>query len=530
MTNSIADIEKADVILVTGSNTTENHPVIAQSIKRAVLHGGTQLILVDPREVPLARYASLHLRPKPGTDTAWLNAMARVVLKESLQDAKFVAQRTEGVDDLAAFLERYEPEAMERITGIPAGLLTQAARLYAQANRASIFYAMGITQHQQGTDNVRAVANLAMLCGHLGKPGTGVNPLRGQNNVQGACDMGALPAFLPGYQRVDAAEARTKFSRAWGRELSAGRGLTIGEMVEAAGAGKLRALLVFGENPVVTEPDSDGTARALGALEMLVVQDLFLTETARMAHFVLPGRSWAEKDGTFTSTERRVQKLRRAVAVPGEAWADGESVCRLSALLGYPMSYEPAEVMREIAELTPSYAGIDHARLDKGGIQWPCPLAGHPGTPILHADGFARGKGAFACVEYKPPAEKTGKRYPLLLTTGRTRYAYHGGSMTARTALAAMQREGWLEMNPADAELLALADGDLVRVASRHGELTTRLRLSATSPQGVVFMSFHFPEERVNRLISPAFDPQSGIPEYKVTAVKIALAGGEARA
>ncbi len=528
MTNSIADIEAADVILVTGSNMTENHPVIAQSIKRAVLHGGTRLILVDPREVPLARYATLHLQPRPGTDAAWLNAMARLVLRESLQHDKFVAERTEGIEELAPFLQRYEPEDVERITGIPATLLAQAARMYAGARRASIFYAMGITQHRQGTDNVRALANLAMLCGHLGKPGTGVNPLRGQNNVQGACDMGALPAFLPGYQRVDALAAREKFSQAWGRELPAERGLTVGEMIDEAISGKLRALLIFGENPVVTEPDSDRAEKALAALDMLVVQDLFMTETAALANFVLPGRSFAEKDGTFTSTERRVQKLRRAAAAPGEAWADGETVCRLATLLGYSMSYEPAETMREIAALTPSYAGIDHARLDKGGIQWPCPAAGHPGTPILHAGEFTRGKGAFACVDYAPPAEKTGKRYPLLLTTGRTRYGFHGGSMAARTALGAMQRHGWLEMNPEDAEKLALGDGDMIKVRSRHGELVTRLRITAGSPEGVVFMSFHFPEERVNRLVSAAFDPQSGIPEYKVTAVKVEPAGGEA--
>ncbi len=530
MTNSIADIESADVILVTGSNTTENHPVIAQSIKRAVLHREAQLILVDPREVPLARYATLHLRPKPGTDTAWLNAMARAVLRESLQDTKFVQERTEGFDELASFLESYEPEAMAGVTGIPAEQLVEAARLYARANRASIFYAMGITQHRQGTDNVRAVANLAMLCGHLGKQGTGVNPLRGQNNVQGACDMGALPAFLPGYQRVDNEEAREKFGAAWGRELSATRGLTVGEMLEAAEAGKLRALLVFGENPVVTEPDSEGAVLALQALELLVVQDLFLTETAELAHFVLPGRSFAEKDGSFTSTERRVQLLRSAVSAPGRAEADGETVCRLAERLAYPMTYQPAETMREIASLTPSYAGIDHARLDKGSVQWPCPEAGHPGTPILHAAGFARGRGVFACVEYRPPAEKAGKRFPLLLTTGRTRYGYHAGSMTGRTALAGMQRQGWVEMNPADAARLALADGERVRVRSRHGELTTRLRLSSGPPEGVVFMSFHFPEERVNRLVSAAFDPQSGIPEFKVTAVKVERVGGEAGA
>ncbi len=521
MTNSIGDIEEAEVILVTGSNTTVNHPVIAQAIKRAVLHRGARLLIIDPRELPLSRYATIHLKPRPGTDVAWLNSMAQTIVEESLHNKKFIQERTEGFESLVETLKKYPPEKTEKITGIPAEQLRQVARAYAQARRASIFYAMGITQHIRGTDNVRAIANLAMLCGHLGKPGTGINPLRGQNNVQGACDMGALPDFLPGYQRVDSKEAREKFRAVWGREVPSEPGLTVGEMMEATLEGKLRALLVFGENPMVTDAESSLVEDALKQLDLLVVQDIFPTETSAFAHYVLPGASFAEKEGTFTSTERRVQKLNKALEPPGTARTDGETIALLSAEMGYHIQHQPAEVMKEIATLVSTYGGIDYRRLDKGGIQWPCANPQHPGTPILHVESFPRGKGLFQPVDYQPPVESPDHKYPLILSTGRILYQYHSRTMSKRSPIDRMEPQGFLEINPTDAEKMGIRDGDAVKVSSRRGKIVSRARVSASAPAGVVFMSFHFADEAVNRLTSSARDPLAKIPEFKVSAVRV---------
>ncbi len=523
MTNSISDLLRAEVILLTGSNPTVNHPVIGEFIKRAVLSGKTKLLVVDPREIPITRFAALHLRPRPGTDVAWLNGMAKVILDEGLYDEKFVRERTEGLEELRLELEDYTPERVERITGIPAGALREAARLYAGAERAAILYAMGITQHVTGTDNVMALANLALLTGNLGKEGAGINPLRGQNNVQGACDMGALPNVFPGYRRVDDPEANDRFSRAWGRELSVTPGLSVVEMIEAARKGGIKAMYVMGENPLMTDPDVGHVEEGLRSLDLLVVQDVFLTETAELAHVVLPGTCFAEKDGTFTNTERRVQRVRKAVDPPGEARDDASIIMGLAERLGYPMTYSgPAEIMEEIASLTPSYAGINYGRLEAGGLQWPCPREDHPGTPVLHVETFPRGKGRLTPVSYRPADELPDEEYPFLLTTGRLLYHYHSGSLTRRVrGLAEKVHRGWVSLHPQDAARLGLSEGDGVRVTSRRGSLLSRAHISSRMQPGVVFATFHFREENANLLTNPALDPVSKIPDLKVCAVRV---------
>ncbi len=523
MTNSIADLEKAEVVLLTGSNITVNHPVIAEVLKRSVLHGGTRLILVDPRDIEISRYAEIHLKPAPGTDVAWINGMARVIIDEGLYDEDFVRERTEGFEEFRESLSAYDPHKVEEITGIPSGELVEAARLYARAGRAAILYAMGITQHVSGTDNVMALANLALLTGNLGKEGAGINPLRGQNNVQGACDMGALPNVFTAYQRVDDREASDKFSRAWGRELSRKPGLTVVEMMEAARRGEVRAMYVMGENPLVTDPDTGHVAEALRELDLLVVQDIFLTETAAMADVVLPGACFAEKEGTFTNTERRVQRVRKALDPPGEALEDMRIIMALSGRMGYSMGYEDAAaVMDEIAALTPSYGGISHQRLEGGGLQWPCPDRSHPGTPLLHVETFPRGRGRLTPVEYVPPDELPDADYPFLLTTGRLLYHYHSGSMTRRSAsLLEKVERAWVAVSDEDAADLGLQEGDTVRITSRRGTVVSRAHISHRLRKGSVFATFHFGEEGANILTNPALDPKSKIPDLKVCAVRV---------
>lgn len=523
MTNSLEDLAQAGVILLTGTNTIENHPVIAQMIKTAVLSGGTRLIVVDPREISMARYAEVVLRPRPGTDVAWLNGMANVILAEGLADSRFIEGRTTGFKEFENSVERYTPELVGKITGIPPGDLRKAARLYATAGSAAIYYAMGITQHSTGTDNVKGVANLAMLTGNIGRPGTGVNPLRGQNNVQGACDMGALPNVFPGYQQVADKNVRAKFEKTWGVKLPAEPGLPVTEMMNAAGRGNLNAMYVVGENPVMTEPDSSHAETALRKLDFLVVQDLFLTETAKLANVVLPTAASVEKEGTFTNTERLVQLSRAAVGPPGEARSDMEIISDLSTRMGYTMKYSrPALVMKEIASLTPSYAGISHRRLGRGGLRWPCPDARHRGTKILHAGEFIRGKGQFHPVEFIEPAEMPDDEYPFILSTGRMLYHFHTGSMSRRSAaLDEYVSEGSAELNPKDARRLGISDGTPIRLTSRRGSVETKAHLSARSPEGVVFMSFHFSEQAVNRLTNPVLDKEGKIPEFKVCAVKV---------
>lgn len=523
MTNSIAEIPEADFIFAIGTNTTETHPVISLFVRRALRRGAT-LVVADPRRTELAGLATVHLAHRAGSDLALLNGLCHVIIKEGLWNREFVAQRTEGFEALREAVAKYPPEKVEAITGINAETIRRVAREYARAEKAMILYTMGVTQHICGTANVLAIANLALLTGHIGRPGTGVNPLRGQNNVQGACDMGGLPHVLTGYQSITDPAVREKFAAAWGRPLPATPGLTVGEMFEAALAGKVRAMYIVGENPVLSDPDGKHVAEALAGLDFLVVQDIFLSETAALADVVLPAACFAEKEGTFTNTERRVQLVRKAVDPPGEALPDWQIVCRLATAMGYPMTYpDAAAIMEEIARLTPSYGGISHRRLAQGaGLQWPCPTADHPGTPYLHAERFTRGLGKFHPVEYVPPAEEPDGNYPLLLTTGRRLFQYHTGTMSRRVAgLEALLPAEWLEVNPADLAALGLTDGEEARLSSRRGSLVVRVRASTAVPPGLVFTSFHFRELAINQLTNPARDPQAKIPELKVCAVRL---------
>jgi len=526
MTNSIDEIEFTDVILATGTNTTENHPIIGMKVKRAVRQRGAKLIVIDPRKIDLVKYADIWLCQKPGTDVAVFNGLMNVILTENLYDQAYVSERTEGFDALKAALGKFTPEYVEAISGVPAADLKKAARMYAGAPRASILYAMGITQHISGTDNVKSIANLAMLCGNVGIEGGGVNPLRGQNNVQGACDMGALPNVFPAYQPVISDEAREKFEKAWGVTLPGKAGLTIMEIMEGAHGGAIKGLYIMGENPMISDPDLTHVEASLQHLDFLVVQDLFLTETARLADVVLPSACFVEKDGTFSNTERRVQRIRKALDAPGQAKADWEIIAGLATRMGYPMSYGSAEdIMKEICRVTPSYGGITYERLEGEGLQWPCPTPEHKGTKYLHKDRFTRGRGLFHAIDYIPAAESVSEEYPMILSTGRVLYHYHTGTMT-RLSKGSMERypESLVEINPADARTLGVGDGQLVKVSSRRGTVTARAAITKKSSVGTVFMNFHFAEAAVNLLTNPALDPIGKIPEYKVCAVKVEAA------
>jgi len=522
MTNTIADLEKSEVILVTGSNTTENHPVISSYIKRAVSFKGAKLIVVDPRKIPLTKFASIWMRQRLGTDVAWINGMIHVIIKENLYDKEYVETRTTGFEELKKTVEKYTPEYVEKITGIPENQIIEAARLYANAKAASIVYAMGITQHITGTDNVKSLANLAMLCGNVGIEGGGVNPLRGQNNVQGACDMGGLPNVYSGYQRVDNPEIREKMEKAWGAPLPDKPGLTVTEMMQLAHEGRIKALYIMGENPMVSDPDINHVKDAFENLDLLVVQDIFMTETAQLADVVLPSLSFAEKEGTFTNTERRIQRVRRAVSPPGEAKEDWKILCEISTRMGYTMNYGSAkDIMREIASVTPSYSGITYERIEQEGIHWPCPSQDHPGTPILHVEKFARGKGVFHAIEYIPPAELPDDDYPFFLTTGRILYQYHTRSMTMRTRLNAISSECFVEISREDAKSLGIKEDDIIKVASKRGEIKAKALITDTVEQGTIFIPFHYADAAANVLTNTALDPVAKIPEYKVCAVRI---------
>jgi len=522
MTNSIDELEHADCILVTGSNTTEAHPVIALRIKDAVKRGAT-LIVADPREIGLTSYAGIHLRQRSGTDVALFSAMMQVILGEGLADEGFVRERTEGLDDFREVVTEYTPENVEALTGVPAADIRAAARAFAGAKNASIVYSMGITQHTTGVDNVLSLANLAMLTGNLGRPFTGVNPLRGQNNVQGACDMGALPNVLPGYQAVTDDALRSRFEKAWGAELSGEIGMTAVEIVHAAGEGEIKGLYVMGENPALSDPNSNRTREALQATEFLVVQDAFVSETAEYADVVLPAATFAEKNGTFTNTERRVQRVQKAVPPPGEARADWEILCDLSTAMGSPMTYEhPSEIMGELAALTPIYGGMSYERIDANGLQWPCPTADHPGTPYLHGESFTRGLGKFHPIPFREAAELPDDEYPLLLTTGRILQHFHTGTMSRKSeGLEMLSGGASVEIHPDDAKALRLRDGQMATVSSRRGSVKVAARVTERSRKGTVFMAFHFHEAAANVLTNDALDPVAKIPEFKVCAVKV---------
>ena len=529
MTNSISEIKDAACILVIGSNTSAGHPVISLEIKKAVRNGG-RLIVANPRDTELCRYADIWLRHLPGSDVALLMGMMRVIFDEELADSGFISECCDNFDVFKESLENFDLDFVEKTTSVPGNTIVEAARLYATCKPATIIYAMGITQHSHGTDNVLATANLAMLTGNIGKPSTGVNPLRGQNNVQGACDMGALPNVYTGYQRVDNPDIQKKFEIAWRCNLSATPGLTLTEMLDAAYDGKIKAIYVMGENPVLSDADAKHTEKALSKLEFLVVQDFFLTETARLADVVLPATSFAERDGTFTNTERRIQRVRKAIEPIGNSEPDWWIICELARRMGAQnFDFEhPSEMMEEIARLTPSYGGINYERLEGCGLQWPCPTKDHPGTSTLHVGRFVCGLGRFTPLRYRPPAELPDKEYPLILTTGRSLYHYHTGTMTRKVSgLNAIEPEGVVEINPSDASSLKIKDGDKVKVISRRGEVIVKAKVTEKSPPKVVFMTFHFAESAANILTSPALDPISKIPEFKVCAVRIERVKGK---
>lgn len=522
MTNAVAELENSDCIFVIGSNTTSSHPLVATRIFRAK-QKGARLIVADPRKIQLAMMADAYVRQNLGTDVALLNGIMHVIIEQGLHDRRFIETRTEGFEPLREILEAYPPERVSEITAVAADDIVRMAEIYGTAKAASIVYCMGITQHTSGVDSVKSLANLAMLTGNIGRESTGVNPLRGQNNVQGACDMGALPNVYPGYQPVDAPDTREKFEAAWDARLSEKPGLTIPDIFSALKRGSMKALYVIGENPLLSDPDTHHVEQALKAAEFLVVQDIFLTPTAQLAHVVFPGASFAEKEGTFTNTERRVLRVRRAIDPLGEARPDWQIIQALSGRLGYPLPYDsPEAIMSEISSLTPSYGGITYRRLAGDGIQWPCPSPEHPGTRFLHKDRFARGRGLFHAIEHKPPAETVDRKYPFWLTTGRVFAHYHTGTMTRNSAsLNNEVSEAYLEMHPDDAGRLGVGKGDKVAVTSRRGRITTSVLVTDRVEQGLVFMPFHFAESRANILTNPAHDAVAKIPELKVCAVKL---------
>ncbi|TFG45392.1 MAG: formate dehydrogenase subunit alpha, partial [Dehalococcoidia bacterium] len=523
MSNSIGDMKETACFFIIGANTSETHPVIGFEIKQAIKNGA-RLIMANPMKIPLVRHADIFLQPTPGTDVLLLSAICKIILDEELYDTAFITERTENFKAFTESLRNFDLEHAAAVTGVPLENIKAAARLYATSKPASILYAMGITQHSHGTDNVSAVANLALLTGNLGKPGAGVNPLRGHNNVQGACDMGALPDVFPGYQKVADESVRARFETAWGVKLPDEPGLTLPEIIDAIEQGKIKALYMVGENITLSDADSNRIRKALSKLKLLVVQDIFRTETAELAHVILASSSFAEKDGTFTNTERRVQRVRRTVVPVGDSRPDWWITTELGKRLGGKgFSYtSPDQIFEEIRTVTPSYAGMTYSRLENGGLQWPCPTIDHSGTPILHIERFSRGKGAFKVLEYRPPAEQPDKDYPFILTTGRSPYHFHTGTMTRRVAgLTELQATETLEISAIDAAQLGITEGDTVKVTSRRGSVTANAQVSKHLVTGVIFMTFHFPETATNILTSPALDPVAKIPEFKVATVRL---------
>lgn len=533
-TQNFDSVDKADVVMVIGANPTDGHPVFASRLKRR-LRAGARLIVVDPRRIDLVQSphirADYHLPLRPGTNVAFINAMAHVIVSEGLEDREFIAQRCEQ-EAFREWLEfirdpRHAPEQMAAVTGIDAGALRAAARLYAGGGNGAIYYGLGVTEHSQGSTMVMGIANLAMLTGNIGREGVGVNPLRGQNNVQGSCDMGSFPHELPGYQPVGDDAVRGRFERSWEVELDPVPGFRIPNMFDEALAGNFRALYCQGEDIAQSDPNTQHVEAALRNLDCLIVQDIFLNETANFAHVFLPGASFLEKDGTFTNAERRISRVRR-VLTPLAGKADWEATMALSTALGYPMSYQhPAEIMAEIASLTPSFRGVSYARLEQqGSIQWPCNDAAPDGTPVMHVDEFVRGKGRFVVTEYVPTEEKVTRRFPLLLTTGRILSQYNVGAQTRRTANSAWHPEDILEIHPHDAGDRGISEGDRVSIASRVGETSLHASLSERVQPGVVYTTFHHPISGANVITTENSDWATDCPEYKVTAVEVRKATG----
>lgn len=541
MSNSMDDVAAyAAAMFVIGSNTTEQHPVFGTMIRRAVSRRGAKLVVADPRRIDLVDFATLHLRHRPGTDVALLCGLMNIILEKGWEDRRFIEERTEGFEAFRKVVEAYTPAKVAAITGVPVEQLYRAAEILALNKPMAVIWAMGITQHIVGVRNVMSLANLQMLLGNMGVPGGGVNPLRGQNNVQGACDMGALPDFYPGYQKVAGEEARRKFETAWGVPLPEKIGLTVTEMIPAAGEGRIRALYILGEDPVMSDPDSNHVRHCLERCDFVVLQEIFPSETSPYADILLPGVSFAEKTGTFTNTERRIQMVRRAIPPLGEAREDWRIIIEVARRLLALSPRQPegglyagwdyrdtAQVMAEIAALTPIYAGVSHERLERGErLQWPVRDASHPGTPILHVGQFTRGRGLFTPIEHIPPAELPDDDYPFILTTGRVLYHWHGGELTRRArGLSAVYDRPLVEVNPDDAERLGLDGGRRVRITSRRGQIEAEAWITERVPPGTIFANFHFPEASANVLTIAALDPVAKIPEYKVCAVRVEAIG-----
>jgi formate dehydrogenase alpha subunit len=537
MTQSIGDIAQAKTIFILGSNTFEQHPLIGRRVMQAK-RNGAKIIYADPRLTATGKQADLYLPFYSGTDVAILNCLMQQIIKNGWEKKEFIEKRTKDFDKLKAVVMKpeYSLENVAKISGIPAKDLATAAEWIGKSEANAILYSMGITQHTTGVDNVKSVANLQMLTGNLGRPGTGVCALRGQNNVQGACDMGALPNVYSGYQAVIVPENRKKMTDAWGTEIAEGKvGLTVTDLVNtlADKPGTVKCVYIMGENPMLSDPDLHHVEKGFKNVEFLVVQDIFLTETAQFANVVLPAACYAEKDGTQTSTERRVQKWRKAVNPPGEAKADWQIFCELAAKMGFAKQFpykSAEEVFVEISKVTPSYGGMSYARLDKPeALHWPCPTADHPGTPILHKEKFAHpdGLGVLTPIEFKYPAEVPDKEYPLILTTGRCIWQWHTGTMTRRSE--DLEREvptGWVELNPEDAAALGIQNGEMVKAKSRRGEIEITAMVTPDIKKGVVFIPFHYVECAANILTNNALDPVAKIPEFKACAVRIEKIGG----
>ncbi len=531
MTNSIPEIEDAACLFVIGSNTSEAHPLIAHRVFRAKLKGA-KLIVVDPRRTQVSLGADIHMRLNFGTDVVLINAIMHEIIRNNWHNAKFVEERTEGFEGLKAKVEAYPPEKAYEICGISPEVITEVARLYATSEPSSILYTLGITEHSHGVDNVKSLANLAMLTGQIGKPSSGVNPLRGQNNVQGACDMGALPNVYPGYQVVTDEAVREKFQNAWGATLSNQVGYTIPEMIDRLVDGSVKGMFIVGENSVASDPNTHHITHALKSAEFLVVEDIFLTETAELAHVVLPAACWAEKEGTFTNTERKVQRVRKAVEPPEGAKPDWMILTEIGSRLGVNMPFSSAkEVFEEMSSLTPSYHGISYERIDARETQWPCPNAEHPGTKFLHQGKFTRGLGFFTPLDYRPSEELPDEEYPYVLTTGRRYAHYHTRTMTGRCpSLHKEFPRPITQVNYRDAEKLGLKEGDQLKVTSRRGEVITLARPGDIVPEGAIFMDFHFWESNSNVLLGTSLDPISRTPDYKVCAVRLEAVNGNAAA
>jgi formate dehydrogenase alpha subunit len=533
MSNTATEVVQSDCFIVTGSNTAENHPIIALQMKAAVEQYGAKLIVVDPRKLEMCGYAALWLPLKPGTNVPVFTAMANVIINEGLVNQEFISGRTSGYDEFVRSVEKFTPEYAEMVSGVDRQLIIQAARMYASAERGAIYWGMGISQLSHGTASALSLVHLAFLTGHIGKEGTGLNPLRGQNNVQGASDMGAMPYHYPGYMLVDDPVNAAKWETAWNIEpegLSQKRGLTTTEILSNVQPDGIRSLYIMGENPMMTEPNLNLTRHHMTNLEFLVAQDLFINESGAFADVFLPAASWAEKDGTFTNTDRRVQRVRQALAPRGQARPDWEIICDLAKRIERRLGREntafwdydhPSEILAEVCRVVPEIAGVKYHRIETEGLQIPVWDEQHPGTPFLFSETFPSGKGKFHPLDYVPVAELPDDEYPFILTTGRVLEHWHGGSMTRHSQLDALYPQALVEINPADAALMGILDGEVVRVSSRRGSIVLRAQVTEKSSAGVVFIPFHFSEAAANLLTIDALDPQAKIPEFKACAANV---------